>query len=272
MSGEDETVSTETNELTALNTAIKLRLTRPHPLIQRTLNNKATKDQWGNIQPPAWPGVDIRVSKSAKRDALIMLDRLFKALGKHDVEVSVEQGGYRANGTFAVRGGYDKVQVYVTEENKKVPHVATEKELRHKAEYPYSARIPKYDSVPTGKLTLVPGGVADLSSEDALAKLIAIAVEDIVLQLDESRRRREVAEVERKREQDRQQAEREEKARVEALHKAGPPLRRYREIMDYIEEVRRSGRVPNDQRKQGQTLDEWLKWAEREARRIHPLG
>ena len=43
-------------------------------------------------------------------------------------------------------------------------------------------------------------------------------------------------------------------------------------MMDYIEEVRRFGRVPDNQRKEGQSLEEWLKWAESRARQLHPLG
>src|SRR5262249_31765021 len=150
----------------------KLRLTKPHSLIRRTLDLKVEKDMYGYERRPSWPGVDVRVSKPAKRNALIVLDRLFKELEKRDVEVSVIDGGYNANGTYAIKNRDDKVQLYVTEEYKKVPHVPTAKELREKDE-PFASRIPKNDSVPTGKLTLVPGGVVDLSSEETLAVLIA---------------------------------------------------------------------------------------------------
>ncbi len=47
-------------------------------------------------------------------------------------------------------------------------------ELRHKEAHKYSARIPKYDSVPTGVLWLTRGGIVDLSSEEALASLIEL--------------------------------------------------------------------------------------------------
>jgi len=250
----------------------KLRLTRPHSLIQRTLDIKVERDQWGHTRQPPWPGVDVRVSKAEKRNALIVLDRLFKALEKQGVEVTVLHGGYdRTEGTYAVREREDRVQVYVTEENKKVPHVPTAKELHEKNE-PISSRIPKYDSVPTGKLTLVPGGVVDLSSEESLAKLIAKSVGEIVQNLDQERERRKRAAEERRREYTRQKEEQEEKGRVESLHNAAKALRRYREMMDYIEEVRRFGRVPDGQRREGQTLDEWIRWAEWQARIIHPIG
>jgi hypothetical protein len=171
-----------------------------------------------------------------------------------------------------VVGAEGKVQLYVEEEHKKVPHSATAEELRYKKEHPYSARIPKYDSVPTGTLILVPGGVVDLSSEEALAKLIAKATAEVVQLLDKASQQREIAEAHRRRESDRQRQEQEEKARVEALAKAAAAFRQYRDMMDYIEEVRRFGKAPDDQRKEGQSLDEWLRWAEWRARCIHPLA
>ena len=138
------------------------------------------------------------MSKSSKRNALIVLDRLFKSLEKEDIQVNVYDGHYEKDGTFAVRGHYDKVQLYVEEEHKKVPHFATAEELQYKKEHPYSGRIPKYDSVPTGTLVLVPGGVVDLSSEEALAKLIAKATAEIVQLLDKAAQQREIAEGQRR--------------------------------------------------------------------------
>ena len=252
--------------------AAKLRLTKAHPLVQRTLDLKVEKDQWGVERRPTWPGVDVRVSKGMKRNALIVLDRLFKALERRDVEISVCHDQYQSSGTFAARG-HDKVQVYVTEDYEKVPHVPTAAELRAKEKDPiFSPRIPKNDSIPTGKLTLVPGGAVDLSSEAALAQVVAKAVDDIVQKIESERARREAAEAQRRREWNRQQQEQEEKARADALHKSAAAFRQYRELMDYIDEVRRHGRVPDDQRKEGQTLEEWLRWAEWRARIIHPLG
>lgn len=213
------------------------------------------------------------MSKGAKRNALIVLDRLFKALEKRGIEINVIEGGrYDANGTFAVRDHYDKVQIYVTEDNKKVPRSPTTAELRYKEEHPYSARIPKYDSVPTGVLRLTPGGVIDLSSEETLAKLIDKASDEVSQTLDEAAIHRKAAEAERRREMRRETEQREEKARAEALIEAAAAFRRYRDMMDYIEEVRRFGSAPDNQRKEGQSLDEWLKWAEWRARCMHPLG
>jgi hypothetical protein len=267
MSDDQETIAGESPEPSATQ---KLRLTRPHLLIQRTLDLKVEKDPWGHVRQPTWPGVDVQVSKALKRNALIVLDRLFKSLEKSGIEISVSSGGYGENGTFAVRNHADKVRVCVIEEYKKVPHVPTAKELKEQ-ERPFPSRIPKFDSVSTGKLTLQPGGVVDLSSEDAVALLVKKATDDILAELEAKRQEREKADAARRLEWQRQKEEQEEKGRISALHKAADSLRQYREIMAYIEEVRRFGRVPDDQRKEGQTLDEWLRWAEWRARQVHPI-
>jgi hypothetical protein len=114
--------------------------------------------------------------------------------------------------------------------------------------------------------------MVDLSSEEALARLIDKATDEVLQKLDEAEQKRRVAEAENRRKMRREEEEREEKTRAEALVSAAAAFRRYRDMMDYIEEVRRFGRAPDNQRKEGQTLEEWLQWAEWRARCMHPLG
>jgi hypothetical protein len=269
----DATTALTTNEQSTevvAHAVPKLRLSRPHVLIQRTMDLKPEKDAYGLVHQPAWPGVDLRVSKQQKRNALIVMDRLFRSLESLNIKIEVYAERYEKSGTFAVRDR-DKTQLYVSEGEKKVPHVATPKELREKEQRSYF-NIPKWDTVHTGKLTLHPGGVVDLSSEDTLSMLIAKATDDVVHILDQEQDRRQAAEAAQKQEWQRQKEQQDEKARIEALHKSADALHRYRLLMDYIEEVRRFGRVPDDQRREGQSLNDWLQWAEWQARIIHPIG
>lgn len=67
----------------------------------------------------------------------------------------------------------------------------------------------------------------------------------------EHQRQSGAAEAARRREHQREHEERAEQARVKALHKAGPALRRCKEIIEFVEKVLRSGRIPNDRRKKG---------------------
>jgi hypothetical protein len=245
------------------------RLTKPHRLIQNTQPETTTRDAWGNRirNPPK--GIDIRVSKAAFKPALVVMDRFVKALEAQDlkVEVTAEHHGL---GTFACEGR-DRVQIHVHEKSKRVEHVPAAAELREKERFP-GMKISKWDDVPTGELVLDPGGLVDLSSDEAIARLVEKAVADVIEELGRVRKRREADEAVRLREWERQRRIREEKERVEALLKAAEALRQYRILTDYIEEVRRFGRIPHDQHREGQTVEQWLRWAEIQAQRIHPLG
>ncbi|MGD2111161.1 MAG: hypothetical protein PVI86_17425 [Phycisphaerae bacterium] len=198
-----------------------------------------------------------------------MMDRFIKALEGQDLQVEVADD-HRGTGTFAV-DGRDRTGIHIHEKTRRVEHVPTTKELREKERYPRT-RIPKWDDVPTGELVLVPGGPADLSSDQAISQLIDKAVADVIERLADVRKKREAAEVARRQEWERRREVEEEKSRVEAMHKAAAALHQYRLLTEYIEEVRRFGRVPEGQLRDGQTLEEWLTWAEAQARRIHPLG
>ncbi len=245
------------------------RLTKPHRLIQNTQPETTSRDAYGNrIRNPA-KGVDIRVSRAAYRFALVVMDRFIKALESRDahVELTADRHGL---GTFA-RDGHDRIQIHIHEKSKRVEHVSTAAELREKERSSWT-KIPKWEDVPTGELVLVPGGVVDLSSDQAIARLVEKAASDVIEELGRVGKKREAEEAVRRREWERQRRIQEEKSRVEAFFKASEALRQYRILADYIEEVRRFGRVPDDQRREGQTLDEWLGWAEAQAQRVHPLG
>lgn len=247
----------------------RLRLTKPHRLIQNTQAESTNRDAYGYPVRNAPKGVDIRVSKAMFKTALIVMDRFIKALEAQDLKVEVTED-QRGRGTFACEG-HDRVQLHISEKHKRVEHVPTAKELREKERYSWT-RIPKWDDVPTGELLLEPGGVVDLSSDAAINQLINKAVADVIENLGRFRKQREAAQAAQKREWDRQRRIEEEKKRVAALHQAAEALRQYRALTEYIEEVRRFGRVPDDQRREGQTLEQWLRWAEARAQDIHPLG
>jgi hypothetical protein len=247
----------------------RLRLTKPHRLIQNTQPESTCRDSFGSPLRNPQKGVDVRVSKGMFKTALVVMDRFIKALEAQDLAVEVTND-QRERGTFA-RQGDDRVQLHISEKHKRVEHVPSAKELREKERYSWT-RIPKWDNVPTGELVLEPGGVVDLSSDAAINQLISKAVADAIDNLGRVRKQREAAQAAQKLEWDRRRRIEEEKKRVAALHQAAEALRQYRALTKYIEEVRRFGRVPDDQRCEGQTLEQWLRWAEARAKDIHPLG
>jgi hypothetical protein len=248
--------------------AYKIRLTHPHPFIQRMMAPPPKPDQYGYARRDDWRGVDIRVCNAQKRVALFIMDRLFKAIEDKGWQVEVES--YNRRGTFAV-DRQDHAQIWIEEKHRQVEHIPTPKELKEKETWK-STRIPKWDQVPTGQLVLHPGGPVDISSEHAVNTLIAKSIVDLDSQIADVRSRRQASERIRHEEFLKEQAKQQERARVDAFHKAAHSLHEYRQAMEYIEEVRRFRRVPDDQRREGQTLHQWIEWAERQARRLHPLG
>lgn len=244
------------------------RLSKPHQLIKDTQAEKSSRDEYGYPARNAPRGVDIDVSKTMFKTALVVMDRFIKALEKQELKVDVVDG-HRGCETVA-RLGRDQVRLSIHETTKRIEHVPTAKELRDNELY--SWRIPKWDNVHTAELVLRPGGVVDVTSEDTIDQIVRKAVADVVEELDRVRKHRIEAEAAQERERDRQRRIEDEKKRVTALHNAAEALRQYRILTDYIEEVRRFGRAPEDQRREGQTLEEWLNWAEIQAQRLHPLG
>lgn len=246
----------------------KPSLTKPHPLIAQARQPAPKPDKWGYIGRDPRPRLDMSVSKEQERNAFVVLDRLFKALEEEGIEPEVRSDNY-ASGTFAVQGS-DKARIRIEETYRQIQHTPTKQELADKEKY--GRRIPKTERAPTGRLTLIPGGVVDLSSEEALSTLVRKAVDDLKAQLSHVREQRQSEEARRREEARREQEKRDEKERVTHLHQSAEALDQYRKLIAYIEEVRRAGRPPSNQRREGQTLEQWLQWAEEQARRIHPLG
>lgn len=269
---EDNSPVVEKAEETMGPERIRLRLTQPHPLIGKTEFKCEARNSNGHALSNDYQGVDTRVSRAQFRVALAILDRLFKALMKEGLTIHNDQQQYgNRHGTYAYRGHHDKCQVYIEEDFRRVEHVPTAKEKADQERHSFS-RPPRWDYVPTGELTLCPGGVVDLSSQEKLDDLIKRSVSAVLREIEEAQASRVAREEKQRREAEERRREEEEKHRVEALYKSAESLHHYRLLMEYIEEVRRHKRIPSNQLRDGQTLSEWIRWAEAQARAIHPLG
>ncbi|MBX7132881.1 MAG: hypothetical protein K1X67_09420 [Fimbriimonadaceae bacterium] len=255
---------------------IRLRLINPHKLIAETLERDEQEAKLRKQGMPIWSKadkVDVSTGPVMRRTALAVFDRLFKLLERNHIYVTVSARGMDGPTQTAVSSNHwmDRVPVRIYEVREKVPHVPTPKELKEKEIWP-STRIPACDEVWTGNLLLDPGGLVDLSSEAALDAVLENAkqlLQERLATAATDRLRRE--EVHRQEQQKRAEIEA-EKQRIDAVDQAAEALRRFRLWADYIEEVRRVGVVPPEQRRNGQTFEEWIEWAEWRAREIHPLS
>jgi hypothetical protein len=242
-------------------------LRKPHALISGTTCKTQGCSGAGHVLRNDHEGVDVRVSKRMFRTALAVLDLLIKDLEKREIEV-VNEPGYNG-GTFAVRGR-DRCALSVTEHHRRVEHVLTAQEEARAAKYDWD-RPPKWDYVASGELSISPGGRVDLKDETTVKVTVNEAVAGVERELERKRASREAAEESQRREWERQSRIEQDKQKKESMLKSARQLHEYRLLLEYIEEVRRVGRVPGDQLEPGQTLEQWLAWAEEKARRLHPL-
>lgn len=250
---------------------IKLRLARPHPLISATSYKQDTKTPSGHSLPNDGDGADIRVSRPNFRTALAVLDCLFKALEQRGITIYNERNNYHSKGTYARNNSHDRCQVWLEEKFQRVAHVLTAKEKAETVRYSFY-RAQAWDYLPTGVLILHPGGCVDLSTQQAFDSFILQAAGQVMETIEHERSQREYREKVQREEARRAQIKAEEERRVKSLHEAAALLHQHRLLLDYIEEVRRFGRMPPNQTREGQTFEEWLSWAEAQARRMHPLG
>jgi hypothetical protein len=248
---------------------IHLRLTKPHPLIHRTLQEEENRKKPDYGYARYVQVVDFHASKKQIRMALAILDRLFKALEEQGFQVVLDNPVYGRGGTYA-RKGRDQCAVRVDEVDERIVHEMTAKE---KADHEqYGRKPPKWDVLPTGQFTLNPGGKVDLSNEEAFSACLARTIALIEQKVAEARENREARERYEREEARRQHLRHEEEERIKAFGESARSLEHYQVLVQYIEEVRRHGVVPNNQRRENQTLEEWLAWAEAQAQSYHPLA
>lgn len=255
---------------------IRLRLINPHKLIAETLERDEQEAKLRKQGVPIWSKadkVDVSTGPAMRRTALAVFDRLFKLLERNRIYVTVSARGMDGPTQTAVSSNHwmDRVPVRIYEAREKVPHVPTPQELKEKETRP-SIRIPAWDEVWTGNLLLDPGGLVDLTSEAALDAVLENAMQLLQERLATAATERVRREEVHRQEQHKRAEIEAEKKRIDAVDQAASALRRYRLWVEYIEEVRRVGVVPLNQRRNGQTLEEWIDWAEWRAREIHPLS
>lgn len=243
------------------------RLRKPHPLISRTKYKNGGCERPGHVLRNDHEGVDVRVSKAMFHTALSILDLLFKELETRNIEID-NQAGYNG-GTYA-RRGQDHCEIVLKEHFHRADHVMTAQEKARADKYSWD-RPPKWDFLPTGELSLVPGGTFNLQDDAGVRAQILDAASTIEQELERKKSARESEERRRHEEWERQQRIEHEKKKRESMLKSAQKLLEYRLLLAYIEEVRRVGRIPADQIEPGQTLEQWLAWAEERVRRLHPL-
>ncbi len=259
------------------------QLRTPHPLIREASAafpkggaGRRGITGTGSGSGHAGPVLDIRVSPSARSRALRLLDALLKAL---------EARGYSVSARGVTIEG-EMVPIRLTEKEDRVPHVPTAAELAEKRRAPW-ARIPTWDSVPNGKLSIhsnvylgYRNGIRRRWSDGRSARLEnmlndivvgLVAIGSVLRQQAEERRREAEAWAEQQRlRQERERQARIEKARREALIASTDAWTTAERIRLFVAAVER--RSTSGGEAMPEELRTWVAWASRVVAELDPLA
>lgn len=229
----------------------------------------------------------VTVSAEARPEALEFVRHLAQAARSRGHRLVLNTRPARPVLSLAVDGA--ELTVAIDEVYAQVPHVLTDDERRRKKREPW-IRLPEYDRVPTGRLTLSVGrswhGNPDTWTDEGKTT-VKSRIETILTQVEEGvvedRRRRAEAERQHRAEMEayeRQRAEERaqwERAKASARQQATENLRlqRLRDAMEgwaAAEAVRHfCEQLEQKWAGAGNHVDEWVTWARYRANRIDPL-
>ncbi|NOZ11735.1 MAG: hypothetical protein GXP09_11935 [Gammaproteobacteria bacterium] len=248
-----------------------------HPLVARTekglgsakLNNRHLLD------PRAKQCLNVQVGAESVDRAVRIMDALLKALDARGFTVAVRTDPERST-TVSVLG--ETLEFSLEESVMRKEHVLTPVEQKKKErDRWYSFRIPQYDFVPAGKLSLKirnlwlrdirmtwsDGNIQRV--EDCLNAFIIGLIKASV----QKRADRMEREAEQRRREEKARLIREEKERLKKLETNAKNWHKSQTIRAYIEAVRgdtigKHGKVDGE-------FERWLTWASQQADRLDPL-
>ena len=259
-------------------------LESPHPLVTRTSKSlqSAKADERGVCKPKTKGCLDIRVAPDSFDRALRIMDALVKAIEKRGFKLCQNS---KIDGGVSVGVNGEMLSFILDERVMRNDHLLNEEEKKKIAKDRwYLHSLPKYDYVPTGKLSLRIEGWYDSRStwgdakiqrvenclNDFLAGLVRTAAEKKA-----TREKREQEERERQEEQccreERARLRKEEQARVVALENDTENWHKSQRIRAYMGAVRGDAIEKHGAVVPGSELDEWLAWAALQADRLDPL-
>ena len=261
-------------------------LNLPHAIIVRTEKSlRGAKPNDRELHAPkARDCLDIQVVPDSIGRALRIMDALVKALGSRGFTLTSDA---KKKGPLAVLVNGEMLDFSLEETVKRREHELTpaeEKKIAKDRWYRFS--LPRYDFIPTGKLSLkiqhiwhsgirltwVDGKIQRVEDclNDFIAGLVRAAAQKKADRAERERREREWEEERRYREE-RARLCREEQARVEALEKDVGNWHKSQQIRAYVGAVRKDAIKKHGKITPGSELDEWLMWANQQANRFDPL-
>lgn len=220
----------------------------------------------------------ISVSKNSTDRAYRILNQFIRTLEELNCNVIVDE---KDGLSYAIVRN-EKLQLSLTEPNKRIQHVITPQEEARQAKDKYFTP-PKYDYVNSGEFTFTLNSpfVSKRDYRDTKTKSLESQLREIIIDLFEASERIRLARVEREREEERrrQEAERrhrlaqlqqEEMEDVEALENEISDWHKAARIREYVAAVEKALEKEADQEVRESTL-KWIKWAKDKADWYDPI-
>lgn len=263
------------------------RLALPHPLVEKTRDvlSKATTDQYG-VLIGGWQKkiLDIQVSPDNLSRALRLFDAMVKFFDRESVPVFVENKNGGRDTHVKIFG--ETVSFHLREPSRRTDHQLTEKEKKERERWSHSW-APRYDYHPSGTLVLkIDRYAADGVKrrwKDGKRNRVEDHVQEIVCNAIKIADLRRTRRIERKKQEEEWEKERQRRAEQERLRQIELERRadleqqaenwvKSRQLHEYIEAVETAAvakGISSGLSHEGFAF--WLRWATAHADRLDPL-
>jgi len=220
--------------------------------------------------------LDIRVSRKSMKRALRILNALIKTLESKGFKVKNETENRRGSHIYLLG---EKVQFCLKEKTKRIDHIPTKKEIQDAKQYPVIYPIPQWQQVPNGMLYL-----KILSYEpyehrktwsDGIKQRLELMLNDFIagaIRVADAKRQhnREIAELHKKREEERLEREKEGR-RIRMIDEQSELWSKSQRVRAYIRAVDKALSNQSHYSETSEKIDEWLSFARRYADYLDPI-
>lgn len=257
-----------------------------HPIVSATATLERENERPG-LSPDYWEqrrkALDLRVSKAARRRALLLAQAVLKGAERRDfrARLSKERDG---GPVIEVLG--EEIGLRIRERSRRIEREWTPEELRRRRLDPAYRPVGRYEHVPSGAFILefftdhgswVAGEIKDekgapLESKlnQVMVKLVELAVQRRAQKEEERRRREQEAEEQHRRWEEEARRQKEEKRRKCLLDQI-ENWRHAREIREFVSLVAGELQARKYQEEDERRVSEWISWAHAAADALDPL-
>ena len=260
-----------------------------HPMVIKTSKSlkRGKADHRGLIAPKGKKCLDIKVCKHCIERALHIMDALLIALESRGAKCVIKHNKYSDKETNAIELNDIQLEISIEEIVKRIKHVRTpEEDARVKRDPYYRYKLPEFDYIQTGNLTLkIDSGWrycgrkswsdAKIQRVENCLNYFIISFRKATLHLksleEEDKRKEEERLLKIKQREAFEQAKKTEEQKLSQLLSETEAWHKSKQIREYIEAVKQTININKGSTFSIEESDSWIYWATEQANRIDPL-